>query len=79
MLCSKCEAIRFPPAQLSSCLESGNTNDNSSTRKTSSLSVNSAINVKSKTKQTQPAAVLLLHWLHLVPKIMLLAKITVLK
>jgi hypothetical protein len=57
MLCSKCEAIRFPPAQLSSCLESGNTNDNSSTRKTSSLSVNSAINVKSKTKQTQPAAV----------------------
>jgi hypothetical protein len=53
MLCPKCDAVRFPPAQLSSCPEPANTNDNTSTRKTSSSSSVTATNVKSKSKQLQ--------------------------
>ena len=54
MLCPKCEAVRFPPVKLSNCLEAANTNDDKSSRNTSSSS-GTVTNAKSKSKQLQSA------------------------
>jgi hypothetical protein len=56
MLCPKCEAVRFPPAKLSRCLEPANTDGDESSRNTSSSS-GTVTNAKSKSKQLQSAGI----------------------